>query len=218
MTFTENEGNYMNVLAVGAHYDDIELGCSGTLIKHVGCGDRVAMIVITDSGYNDPNGQRIRSVEVALKEGKAAADIIGAEMICLNYKTFNVPFDDNLGRILLNYIESLKIDIIYSHWTHDVHRDHHYAGKSTMMAGRHVPRFLMYRSNYYDTDQQFRGVFYSDISDVMERKIKVIKAHKSELERVRYQWLDFFTKLHENDGQKIGVKYAESFEVVRYLI
>ena len=39
----------MNVLAVGAHYDDIELGCSGTLIKHVQAGDRVTLLVITDS-------------------------------------------------------------------------------------------------------------------------------------------------------------------------
>ena len=51
----------------------------------------------------------------------------------------------------------------------------------------------------------------------MEKKIEVIKAHKSELERVRHTWLEFFTNLHANDGQKIGVKYAECFEVIKYL-
>lgn len=208
----------MNVLAVGAHYDDIELGCSGTLIKHIKKGDNVNMIVITDSAYNDPGGNIIRSSNIADEEGKMAAQIIGAELICLNYKTFMVPFDDMLCEIILKYIEELKIDIIYSHWTGDLHRDHQYAGKTTLMAGRHIPIFLMYRSNFYDTEQQFRGNLYSDITNEMEEKIEVIKAHKSELERVRYQWLSFFTKLHENEGQKIGVKYAESFEVVRYLI
>lgn len=208
----------MNVLAVGAHYDDVELGCSGTLIKHVRRGDKVTILVITDSSYKNPNGDLIRGTDVALKEGKAAANIIGAELICLNYETFLVPFDEALTKEITRYIEELGIDTMYSHWTYDLHRDHQYAAKSTLMAGRHVPRFLMYRSNFYDTEQQFRGNFYSDISDVMDKKIEVIKAHKSELERVRYRWLDFYCKLHKNDGQKIGVKYAECFEVVRYLI
>lgn len=207
----------MNVLAVGAHFDDIELGCSGTLIKHVQAGDAVTMIVLTDSAYQDPNGKEIRSMDIALEEGRTAAAIIGAEMISLDYKTFNVPFDDALGKTILNYIETLKIDVVYSHWVNDVHRDHQYAGKTTIMAARHVPRVLMYRSNHYDTEQQFRGNFYSDITDVMEKKIEVIKAHKSELERVRHTWLEFFTNLHANDGQKIGVKYAECFEVIKYL-
>lgn len=208
----------MNILGVGAHYDDLELGCSGTLIKHVQNGDSVTMLVVTDSAYDDPAGKVIRKADVALHEGRKAAGIIGAELICLNYKTFMVPFDENLTKKLTYHIEKFDIDMIYSHWIYDLHRDHQYTARCALMAGRHVPRFLMYRSNFYDTEQQFRGNFYSDISDVMDKKTAVIKAHKSELERVRYQWLDFFIKQHENDGQKIGVKYAECFEVVRYLI
>ena len=116
------------------------------------------------------------------------------------------------------YIEERDIDIIYCPWVHDLHRDHYYAAKNTLMAGRHVPRFLMYRSNYYDTEQLFRGNFYSDITDVIDRKFDVIKAHESELKRVRYKWLEFFKKQNENDGQKIGVQYAECFEIIRYLV
>ncbi len=207
----------MNVLGVGAHYDDLELGCSGTLIKHVQNGDKVTMLVVTNSAYKNSDQIQIRGADVALKEAMEAADIVGGELICLNYRTFMVPFDEMLCLEIVDYVEKHKIDIVYSHWVYDLHRDHQYAGRSTLMAARHVPRFLMYRSNFYDTEQQFRGNFYSDITDVMEKKIEVIKAHKSELERVRYEWLDFFIKQHENDGQKIGVKYAECFEVVRYL-
>lgn len=208
----------MNILGIGAHYDDLELGCSGTLIKHVENGDNVTMLVVTDSAYNDPAGKVVRKADVALREGQEAANIIGAELICLNYKTFMVPFDEELTKKLTYYIEKFDIDMIYSHWVYDLHRDHQYTAKSVLMAGRHIPRFLMYRSNFYDTEQQFHGSFYSDISEVMDKKTSVIKAHKSELERVRYQWLSFFTKQHENDGQKIGVKCAECFEIVRFLI
>jgi len=208
----------MNVLGVGAHYDDLELGCSGTLINHVQKGDKVIMLVITDSSYNNPNGDLIRAADVAHSEGLKAANIIGAELICLNYKTFMVPFDEYLTKEIIRYIEELNIDTIFSPWTSDLHRDHQYAAKCTLMAGRHIKRFLMYRCNFYDTEKQFRGNLYSDISDVMDKKIEVIKAHESELERVRYKWIEFFNNQNANDGQKIGVKYAECFEVVRYLL
>lgn len=207
----------MNVLGVGAHFDDLELGCSGTLIKHVQKGDKVTMLVITNSAYKNHKGELIRDKEVAYSEGLKASSIIGAKLICMEYETFLVPFEESLTKEINRYIDELNIDIIYSHWIHDLHRDHHYVAKNTLMAGRHVPRFLMYRSNYYDTEQPFKGNFYSDISDVIEKKIEVIKAHKSELERVRYKWIEFFKNQNSNDGQKIGVKHAECFEVVRYL-
>ncbi|MGE5340712.1 MAG: PIG-L deacetylase family protein [Candidatus Omnitrophota bacterium] len=208
----------MNVLGVGAHYDDLELGCSGTLIKHVRNGDNVTMLVITDSAYNNMDGESVRSKEVAYDEGLRASEIIGARLLCLNYNTFLVPFDETLTKKIGHLIETLKIDTIYSHWLHDLHRDHQYTAKSTLMAGRHVQRFLMYRSNYYGTETMFNGNFYSDISDHMEKKIEVIKAHRSEMERVRYKWLEFFKNQNANDGQIIGVDYAESFQIIRYLV
>ncbi len=208
----------MKVLAIGAHYDDVELGCSGTLINHVQRGDKVTILVITDSAYKNPDGDTVRNSNVAYQEGLKAAKIIGADLMCLGYKTFLVPFEESLTKEITRLIEKLHIDTIYSHWTGDLHRDHQYSAKSTLMAGRHVHRFLMYRSNYYDTEKPFRGNIYSDISDVMQLKKDVICAHESELERVRYTWLDFFTKQNENDGRLIGVQYAECFEVVRYLI
>ena len=58
----------MKVLAVGAHFDDIELGCSGTLLNHKSKGDDVYMVVITNSGYKDPNGKMTRTNKIAEKE------------------------------------------------------------------------------------------------------------------------------------------------------
>ena len=62
------------------------------------------------------------------------------------------------------------------------------------MASRHVPKVLMYRSNYYDTPELFRGNFYSDISNVFQKKIEARKAHRSELERVDYKWVKFIER------------------------
>jgi LmbE family N-acetylglucosaminyl deacetylase len=208
----------MNVLAVGAHYDDVELGCSGTLIKHVLGGDNVTMLVITKSDYKNPSGEVIRDSDIACREGEKAAKLIGAELINLSYDTFMVTNDEDLTKTINGYINKLNIDTIYTHWINDLHRDHHNTSKCVLMAGRHAPRFLMYRSNFYDTEKVFRGNLYSDISMVIDKKREVIKAHESELDRVKYRWFDFFDRQHKNDGMKIGVEYAECFEVVRYLI
>ena len=208
----------MNVLAVGAHFDDIELGCSGTLINHKNHGDNVNLLVITKSGYTDPNGKVVRTDETAEKEGKQAAEIIGANLFNLGFKTFEFGFDESVTKEITKIIEKLSIDLVYCPWIHDIHRDHQNAGKAAIMASRHINKVLMFRPNYYDSYQSFNGNFYSNISKVFDKKINVIKAHKSELERVRNSWINFFKRQNANDGQKIGVKYAECFEIVRYLM
>ena len=207
----------MNILAVGAHYDDIELGCSGTLMKHVAAGDTVTALVVSKSEYRDPKGNLIRAADVAAREGERAAAVMGVDLVRMEYEALHVPFDEDITGRIRYHIEELGIDTVYSHWAHDVHRDHQNVAKATIMSARQVSRLLAYRSNYYDSFEFFRGNFYSDISGYMERKVEVISAHRSELERVRHKWIDFMRRQNANDGQKIGVEYAEKFEIIRYL-
>ena len=56
-----------------------------------------------------------------------------------------------------------------------------------------------------------------DITDYLEKKMDSLKAHRSEMDRTREKWIDFFTNEAENAGQRIGVKYAEVFELVKWL-
>ncbi len=151
----------MNVLGVGAHYDDLELGCSGTLIKHVQKGDKVTMMVITDSSYKNPNGDLIRTADVAYREGLKAANIVGAELICLNYETFMVPFDEALTKEITRRIEELNIDTIYSHWICDLHRDHQYAAKNTLEHRKPAHQFKKFSPAVrYDTCCCVWGIMY----------------------------------------------------------
>ena len=208
----------MNILAIGAHADDIELGCGGTLIKHVMNGDTVHLLTLTDSAYSAPDGMPVRLAEEARTEAEKSAAIIGARLTILSYKSFAIPCADETVSAILSYIQVHNIDTVYSHWVHDIHLDHVQTGRAALMAGRHVPRFMMYRSNYYTSTQQFSGNLYSDISATFKRKFEAIRCFETELKRVNYSWIDFFTHQNSSDGQIIGVKYAEAFEVVRYLI
>jgi len=208
----------MNILAIGAHFDDVELGCSGALAKHVANGDNVYVFVATVSGFTNQNGHVIRSNEIALKEAQAAMEIIGVDkMVCGNFNTLAVEFVDELNIKILQMVEGYKIDMVYTHWIGDVHHDHQAVARSTLHSCRHVPRLLMYRSNWYHSTHDFRGNFYVDITQHWMTKEAAIAAHASEVGRTGNQWISFFKNEAVNAGQRIGVKYAEVFEVVKWL-
>lgn len=207
----------MNVLAIGAHFDDIELGCAGALAKHVANGDNVYAYVATKSGFTNHQNIEIRSNNIACKEGENAMNILGVELIKGNFKTLEVEFTDKLNLEILKIVEDKQIELVYSHWMGDIHHDHHALARASLHSCRHVPRQLMYRSNWYHSNTNFNGNFYIDISDFWNTKQKVIEAHESEMERTGFKWIDFFKNEAKNAGQRIGVSKAEIFEVVKWL-
>jgi LmbE family N-acetylglucosaminyl deacetylase len=118
---------------------------------------------------------------------------------------------------ILKILDSKKIDKVYMHWTGDIHHDHQAVAKASLHCCRHVPRLLMYRSNWYHSTVDFRGNFYADITGYWDIKENAIRAHVSEMDRTGEQWINFFKNEAANAGQRIGVKYAEVFEIVKWL-
>ncbi len=207
----------MNILAIGAHFDDIELGCSGSLKRHVDRGDKVILYVATKSGFVSPEQKKVRDDDEAMAEGRAAAALIGGELVCGGFDTLHLEFTDDLNAQLVQLIEKEKIDLIYTHYKEDVHHDHAALARASLHAGRHVPRMLAYHSNYYQSDVRFTPDFYVDISDTWETKEAVIRAHKSEYERVGDAWITYFKKEALNNGYVCGVRMAEGFRCVKWL-
>lgn len=208
----------MNILAIGAHFDDVELGCGGTLARHARNGDNVYVYVATVSGFANHRNEPVRSNENALTEARDAMGILGAkQLICGQFETFAVEFIDTLNIDIIKIVDEKKIDKVYTHWTGDIHHDHQAVAKASLHSCRHVPRLLMYRSNWYHSTADFRGNFYTDITEHWPTKERAIRAHASEMDRTGEQWISFFRNEAENAGQRIGVKYAEVFEVVKWL-
>ena len=207
----------MNVLAIGAHFDDVELGCGGALAKHVANGDKVMAYVATVSGFLSPKKKVIRSDKTALREGRKAMEILGVKLLCGSFKTFEVEFTEALTAEMVKIVEENKIDTIYTHWVGDIHHDHQAIAKASLHSFRHIPRMLMYRSNWYHSNLAFKDNFYVDITKHWDKKEESIRAHASEIKRTREKWIKFFMNEAENAGQRIGVKYAEVFEIIKWL-
>jgi LmbE family N-acetylglucosaminyl deacetylase len=206
-----------NVLAVSAHFDDAELGCGGTLARHARAGDTVWLYVATRSGYTNMAGASVRTADTARKEGLRAAAALGATLIEGGFETFHVKYDDALISALRRIIEDRKIDTVYFPWAGDAHQDHRAVARAAMTAARHCPRLLMYRINYYDTEEAFTPRHFVDISATFSAKVRALKAHASEMKRTQGRWLEYVTADDRNTGIKLGVRYAEAFMPVRYL-
>ena len=208
----------MNVLAIGAHFDDVELGCGGALAKHARTGDNVYVYVATVSGFANHYNQTVRSNEIALSEAREAMKALGVkELICGKFRTLEIEFVDPVTVEILKIVNDKRIEKAYVHWAGDIHHDHQAVARASIHSCRHVPRVLMYRSNWYHSTADFKGNFYVDITDTWDAKRRAIEAHISELERTGRKWLGFFANEAENAGQRIGVKYAEVFEVLKWL-
>jgi len=207
----------MNVLAIGAHFDDVEIGCAGTLARHRANGDRVIILVITHSKYSDYDGNIIREKEKAFNEGKKAAEILDCELLCAQWETKQVNFGYKLIEEINKIIDKNDIDIIYTHWDYDVHQDHFAIGKASLNAGRKVNNLLMYQSNLYMNTRTFRANYFVDITDYIHLKIAAINAHESEVKKFGAEWVDFWVNEVMNNGKKLNVKYAEAFHLVKYL-
>lgn len=207
----------MNILAIGAHFDDIELGCGGALAKHIAEGDNVYAYVATKSGFTNHQNIEIRSDDTATKEGAKAMSILGVALIKGKFNTLEIEFTDDLNLEIVKIIETKKIDLVYSHWMGDIHHDHQAVARAALHSCRHVPRQLMYRSNWYHSNIDFKGNFYVDISNFWELKRQSIEAHVSEMERTGKKWIEFFCNEAKNAGQRTGVEKAEVFEVIKWL-
>jgi len=208
----------MNILAIGAHFDDVELGCGGALARHVSNGDNVYVYIATVSGFTNQYNETVRSNEIACREAEAAMRILGVkELICGNFETLKIEFVDDLNIEILKIVNGKKVDKVYTHWVGDIHHDHQAVARASLHSCRHVPRMLMYRSNWYHSTMEFRGNFYVDVTRFWDAKEQAIRAHVSEVDRTGEKWISFFKNEAENAGQRIGVKYAEVFEVVKWL-
>ena len=102
----------MNVLAIGAHFDDIELGCGGALAKHVANGDDVYAYVATKSGFTNHQNIEIRSDAIASLEGENAMKILGVKLLKGNFKALDIEFNDELNLDILKIIEEKEIELV----------------------------------------------------------------------------------------------------------
>ena len=171
------------ILFIRAHFDDVELGCGGTIKKFNKLGYKTKIFVISHSEIREiKNNKILRDKTTAKKEFLKSMKILGVKKFkLLNFETNKILYNDKLISIIREEIDIFKPDMAFIHWNKDIHQDHKAISEATLSACRHVSSILMYQSNNYIGEESFNANLYIDISHYFNHKLNAIKCYKSEL-------------------------------------
>ena len=213
------ESNMSNkIICLGAHPDDIEIGCGGTIKKFVLQNAEVYFIIATLGGKVTLKNNDWKSIEdERVKESLNAAKFLGVkEVFFLNLPDTYIEHNGKTISAIEKYLNIIDPDLVFTHTKEDHHQDHKNLAFSTISACRRQKANILHYETP-STAQTFLPTIYSDISDTIELKIKAIKLFASQDEKI-YVNPDAIKGLAKYRGYTSGSKYAEGFDVSKYYL
>ncbi|MBE7029908.1 MAG: PIG-L family deacetylase [Ruminococcaceae bacterium] len=216
----------MNVLAIGCHPDDIEIGCSGTLAKCVKRGDKVTVCHVANGnmGHEIIKPDELRVMRA--QEAKNAGALAGIEVVTIDVGDLLVNGSDIEQRDkVANLIIKVQPDFIITHSPTDYMNDHLAVHRLVWDASfvASVPQYngggkaavtpLYYMDNLAGVN--FNPTEYVDITDEIDQKIEMLECHVSQLKWMRdhdhIDFAEFVRSCSRFRGLQCGVQYAEAF-------
>jgi LmbE family N-acetylglucosaminyl deacetylase len=196
------------ILAVGAHPDDIELGCGGTIQAASKLGKKVIAVFMS-------KGEHSGNPEVRPKESIEALAMLGVNEVYFG------DFPDtgiSCSRQAIDFLEAFYIankpETILTHTVNDIHQDHRQVGWVSMSAFRNAPQILAYETPR--VTQNFSPTYFVDITTSVNDKWNALKCHFSQKTK-RYITYESMVNLASFRGSQVNLTAAEAFEVVRYI-
>lgn len=228
----------LDILAIGAHPDDIELGCGGTLMKEIEMGKKVGLMDLTQGELGTRGSKEIRKQEAEL-----ARDFMGAKFrdnLLLDDCFFENNRDNQIK--LISKIRRYQPDIIMCNATDDRHIDHQKAAKlvvdscflsglkkiETTFDGNIQDVWRPVNVYHYIQWKNLEPDFVIDISKYMKQKFDLINCYKSQFYNDEKfddntpistkNFLDSITYRARDLGRLVGVEAAEGFLSSRFPI
>ena len=208
-----------NILIVGAHFDDTELGVGGTAAKLVEQGKNVFKLTLTDNVTVFKNMKIQVDYDPSVKMSAEACKILGINEITdfVPEKCCQLFYNTEVMQKVEDLIFKLKIDTIFMHHSDDMNQDHVEASRICKTASRHCQNVLMYQSNGYILYESCNPLFFVDISDQIEKKRAALDCYGGDHNRANRL---FNTILERNHIWGYGTKceYAEGFYPLKLML
>ena len=203
----------MNILTVGPHPDDIEIGCAGTLIKYAQKGHSVYLLIMTQ-------GEKGGEAEIRYREQGRSAEIIGAkEVFWGGFKDTELLGKGNeMIHTVEEYIDKVKPHFIFVNFFDDTHQDHRAVNRAVLSATRYVKNVMFYE---VPTTNNFTPNVFVDIGSVLDLKIEALKAHESQVMKTNIEGLSILDIARSSAhfrGVQGRVPLAEGFVSERLFI
>jgi LmbE family N-acetylglucosaminyl deacetylase len=199
------------VLAVGAHPDDVELGCGGTLLAHAAAGDAVSLLVMT-GGESGPAGS-VPGVRRA--EQEAAARLLGARVFWGGLTDCRVTADAAAVAVVEQVLREVRADVVYVHAPEDSHQDHRATAAAVLSAARRLSRVVHYQS---PSTLGFAPSVFVDVTAFLSGKLAALRAHASQVAGSAMVEPDAVVAAARYWGAQARVGYAEAFTPTRLVL
>jgi LmbE family N-acetylglucosaminyl deacetylase len=201
----------LNLLALGAHPDDIEYGCGGTFLKFAKHGENIFYLVLTKGEFGGNPKIRQREQEKAMR-------LLGVKKIFWGgYKDTELPNERIIITFIDEVIKVVKPEEVYVNYIDDIHQDHRTLAECALAASRYIKKVLFYEDY---TSNNFVPDIFVDIEDVLEEKKKLIQVYSSQVTKAYPSKLDMVESVKaiaNFRGFQGKVKYAEGFRAFRFL-
>lgn len=197
------------VLAIGAHPDDIELGCWGTLTLLKLLQNQVHLLVLT-------KGEASGDPELKLRECRRSAKDLGVDGLYFGeLKDTMITDGFETVQVIERIVNKIKPDIVFTHTYMDRHQDHRNTGYASLSACRQCKKILLYEGPA--TSLAFTPQLFINIEKTIEKKKRAITFFHSQSYK-QYMASPVIEGLAKHRGYQCGVNYAESFEVEKFLL
>ena len=205
----------MNILAIGAHWDDIELGCSLTLKRLKENGHNIFSVVVCSSQYGKDENEGMKESE-ALEYGLKSFELIGANYVSTDKEpNSKLVYNKKTMQIFEEIANDKKIDAIFTHWFGDLNTDHKATWEISRTAFRNVKNFLTFQSNSYSDNVNFfkPNFYFSFNQEEYHFKEKLLSQYVTEWNRRKDRWTREIFERERYWGYISGNDYAEGFQI-----
>ena len=214
-SFVAVERRCLSVVCVGAHPDDPETGCGGTLARLVADGHRVSIVYLTRGEAGIKGGDCDRTAEVRSAEALTAASLLGAQAYFANQIDGQTTTEKDAVQEFTRLLASLKPDIVFTHWPLDTHRDHRNAAQLTYEVWEMLGE--SFALVYYEVmtgvqTHHFEPNCFVDISSTSELKRSAVYAHVCQNPDRFYP---YHVKMERERASEARLERAEAFVIVR---
>lgn len=204
----------MNYLFIGAHPDDIEYSCAGTMLKLKEQGHEVKVVIMT-KGENDlthnPNKRLKEQVESFEKLGIKEFKILG-------YSDGNIPVNSESVATIKKAIDEMTADTVFTHFPSDSHQDHISTARIVLSAVR-GRQSLVYYNSYSSIN--FTPNLYINIEKYVNSKIEILNSFTSQIDKYKKRNRGFSEKAllqNQLNGYDSKCSFAEVFCVHSVII
>jgi len=190
----------MRIAAIGAHFDDVEIGCGGTLQKHIKNEDEVYIVITSADEF------RTGLPEIRMEEQFEAMKLLGLPRNRLITFSRDLPIE-----YIVSNLDKFQFELVFAHYQEDTHQDHR---RSSYIA-QSVSRKRTMTTIFYESGSSLR--FQPNIFSIIDFdfKLKLLESYRSQIDRQSIN-IDIIRKKNHYLGSLVSDDvdtYAEGFVV-----